>query len=202
MTGNYYDYPTCSDSVPSSDLTNPDPGNNANFDGNGPDPGGDTIGSPYWRTPVGEFENSESCYGTFDQGGNVWEWSEAVLDVSYRGARGGAFSWYDFALRAVERDSSYAPTNEPHNMGFRVANVADCNRNGILDECDLDCGTAGGPCDVPGCGQSTDENGNGVLDDCAPDIPTVSQWGVVAMTLLVLTAGTVVLARRRVAVQG
>jgi hypothetical protein len=42
----------------------------------------------------------------------------------------------------------------------------DCNRNSILDECDLDCGPSGGYCDVPGCGQSTDCNANGVLDEC------------------------------------
>ena len=34
-----------------------------------------TIGAPYWRTVVGEFENSESPYGTFDQSGNVNELS-------------------------------------------------------------------------------------------------------------------------------
>ena len=30
-TGNYFDYPTSNDSVPSNDLIDPDPGNNANF---------------------------------------------------------------------------------------------------------------------------------------------------------------------------
>ena len=31
MTGNYWDYPTSTNSVPSNDLINPDPGNSANF---------------------------------------------------------------------------------------------------------------------------------------------------------------------------
>ncbi|MFH1418185.1 MAG: VCBS repeat-containing protein [Planctomycetota bacterium] len=44
----------------------------------------------------------------------------------------------------------------------------DCNGDGILDVCDLDCGPAGGPCDVPGCGESWDCNGNGVPDECEP----------------------------------
>lgn len=31
----------------------------------------------------------------------------------------------------------------------------------------------------------------------SPDYATVSEWGMIAMTLLVLTAGTLVLLRRR-----
>ena len=42
----------------------------------------------------------------------------------------------------------------------------DCNGNTLPDACDLDCGPAGGACDLPGCGGSTDCNGNGVLDEC------------------------------------
>ena len=64
VTGNYFHYPTGIDTWPSNDLLTPDPGNNANFYD-----GSYTIGSPYYMTVVGEFENSESPYGTFDQGG-------------------------------------------------------------------------------------------------------------------------------------
>ena len=74
VTGNYWLYPTQSNNVPSNDSINPDPGNNANFYQNGY-----TIGSPDYLTAVGEFENSDSAYGTFDQGGNVWEWNETLL---------------------------------------------------------------------------------------------------------------------------
>ena len=42
--------------------------------------------------------------------------------------------------------------------------AADCNGNGILDECDIDCGLPG--CDVPGCGESQDCNTNGIPDEC------------------------------------
>jgi len=45
----------------------------------------------------------------------------------------------------------------------------DCNGNGIQDECDIDCGPAAGPCDLPGCAQSADCNGNGVPDECDPE---------------------------------
>jgi hypothetical protein len=42
----------------------------------------------------------------------------------------------------------------------------DCNGSGMPDECDVNCGGAGGPCDLPGCGQSADCNGNLRPDSC------------------------------------
>jgi sulfatase modifying factor 1 len=115
VTGNYWDYPTETNSVPSNDLINPDPGNNANFYQSGY-----TIGG-YDRTEVGEFENSESPYETFDQGGNVWEWNEAVIGP-YRGVRGGAFSGVEDLLSASRRDRA-VPSLEYYGFGFRVALV-------------------------------------------------------------------------------
>ena len=117
VTGNYFDYPTSSDSVPSNQLINPDPGNNATFYA-----GSYTIGSPYWRTEVGAHENSDSPYGTFDQGGNVCEWNEAILYGSQRGSRGGLFLDIDFVLHASARDSR-PPTDEGGYIGFRVAEL-------------------------------------------------------------------------------
>ena len=119
VTGNYFDYPTASDLVPSNDLLTPDGGNNANFND-----GGYTIGSPYYSTAVGEFENSASPYGTFDQGGNSEEWNETEISAgSSRGLRGG--HWYggsSYNLRASVRYNVY-PTYENCYIGFRVASV-------------------------------------------------------------------------------
>ncbi|MCP4246031.1 MAG: S8 family serine peptidase [bacterium] len=57
--------------------------------------------------------------------------------------------------------------------GYGVINAyaagLDCNFNAVLDECDVDCGTSGGPCDVAGCGGSADCNSDGIPDDCEPD---------------------------------
>jgi hypothetical protein len=47
---------------------------------------------------------------------------------------------------------------------IRVFN--DCNSNGINDQCDIDCGSTNGLCDLPSCGTSADCNTNGVLDTC------------------------------------
>ncbi len=141
-TANYYDYPTSSDSVPSNDLVDPDPGNNANFYVRFDDY---TIGSPYFRSRAGDFENSESPYGTFDQGGNAFEWNEAVISGSYRGRRGGSsFSTAGY-LRAVSRSSSY-PTLENYGVGFRVARVperGDYDVNGTVNLADY--------AEFPGC---------------------------------------------------
>ena len=117
-SGNYFDYPTSSHAVPSNDLIDPDPGNNANFHQSGY-----TIGTPYWRTEVGEFENSESPYDTFDMGGNVCEWNEAVL-FEFRGLRGGAFGSVATHLRASYRhDYVTFPADEGFYLGFRVSEV-------------------------------------------------------------------------------
>ncbi|HET6453205.1 MAG TPA: SUMF1/EgtB/PvdO family nonheme iron enzyme [Armatimonadota bacterium] len=120
----YWDYPTSSDSMPSNVLGNPtDPGNNATYYNNGY-----TIGSPYYRTEVGAHENSDSAYATFDQGGNVWEWNEAIVyqgtDYACRGVRGGSFpdpSGYD--LQASDRHGYTIPTSEYQDLGFRVSEV-------------------------------------------------------------------------------
>jgi formylglycine-generating enzyme required for sulfatase activity len=117
-TGSYFVYPTSSDSLPSNDLVNPDPGNNATFYD-----GGYTIGSPYYRTEVGDHENCESPYGTFDQGGNVQEWNEEILG-SYRGMRGGSFaSGGAYDLRNIGERYYYDPALEYGSFGFRVASV-------------------------------------------------------------------------------
>jgi formylglycine-generating enzyme required for sulfatase activity len=115
-TGNYFDYPTSSNTILSNQLIDPDPGNNATFYDSAY-----TIGSPYYRTEVGDHENSESPYGTFDQGGNLWEWNESVLWDSYRGIRGGSFINSD-GLHKSNRGVDN-PASEGSSIGFRVVQV-------------------------------------------------------------------------------
>jgi formylglycine-generating enzyme len=120
----YWDYPTSSNTVPSNVLGTPtDPGNNATFYTveSGP------VFGPYCQTAeVGAHENSDSPYGTFDQGGNVWEWNEAVVSTganyASRGLRGGAFDNVSSSLLASRRSYDNAAF-EYANVGFRVASV-------------------------------------------------------------------------------
>jgi formylglycine-generating enzyme required for sulfatase activity len=70
-------------------------------------------------TDAGGYTGSASPYGTFDQGGNVWEWNETTSG-SARGIRGG--SWLNVAGRLAASDPIYnGPSFESSDIGFRVA---------------------------------------------------------------------------------
>jgi formylglycine-generating enzyme required for sulfatase activity len=122
LAANYFDYPTGTIATPGNDITETtNPGNNANYVS-----GTYAIGSPYYRTVVGEFELSDSPYGTFDQGGNVWEWHETAVFSSTRGLRGGSFddsSPWSIDMRAVVRGGGSDPPSESSDVGFRVASI-------------------------------------------------------------------------------
>jgi formylglycine-generating enzyme required for sulfatase activity len=68
-----------------------------------------------------------------DQGGNVWEWNEAILYGSYRGLRGGSFYNFDNDLNASIRNYRYYyPTNENIHVGFRVSEVPEPGSMALL----------------------------------------------------------------------
>lgn len=121
VTGNYWDYPTGTNAPnePGNNLLSPDPGNSANFRIGTSD---DSIGAPYWRTEVGEFENSASAYGTYDQSGNVWEFNETAMDATTRVMRGGAYNNFVNHLAATNRNK-LNPATEYYPYGFRIAEV-------------------------------------------------------------------------------
>jgi formylglycine-generating enzyme required for sulfatase activity len=121
VTGNYWSLPAASNAGMSNDLIDPDPGNNATFQV----PNNDfTIGPPYYRTRAGSHENSESPYGTFDQGGNVQEWNEAIISgLNTRGIRGGSWFWGVPLLYAYERPFEYHSDDEFGDIGFRLARL-------------------------------------------------------------------------------
>jgi len=125
INAGYWLYPTRSDSAPGQDIADVS-GNNANYwTGLGPYPP-NPIDSGHYTTSVGEFQNSASPYGTFDQGGNIYEWNDAIIFESFfpssRGMRGGSWNNDNNYLRADNR-YDYYPTLENGSLGFRVSQV-------------------------------------------------------------------------------
>lgn len=117
VAASYYDYPTGTNSIPGNNINETtNPGNNANYSGSNY-----AIGPPYYRTVVGEFELSDSPYGTFDQGGNVAEWNETIMLVSNRGLRGGDWGKIYFFMYASSQFNYLNPSTEFGSVGFRVA---------------------------------------------------------------------------------
>ena len=120
--GGYWKYATRSNILPGNSWANRTLANEANYYGYFQGTGHTLPGTPGgYLTPVGAFANSASAYGTYDQAGNVWNWS------SSRGIHGG--SWYDNSngLASSYRYSGYDPTFEYHTLGFRVATAPEPN---------------------------------------------------------------------------
>ena len=113
--GVYYDYPTGSDTAPTGEAP---PGTDLiNGSANYFNSGGLTDVGAYTAKP------SDSPWGTFDQGGNVFEWTEAIVYGSDRGLRGGSFDNFAHDLHASDRYNAYPPTIQNRDIGFRVSEV-------------------------------------------------------------------------------
>jgi formylglycine-generating enzyme len=83
--------------------------------GNGPT-------SPIRITPVGEYGvNSTSAYGTYDQTGNVREYTDTISSGSSRITRGGAWDISNLTALSNSVRPSSSPTVESAQVGFRVA---------------------------------------------------------------------------------
>jgi len=117
----YWTFATRSNATPSNQLLTPDPGNSANFFQN------NVYSLPgFLRTNVGDFENSPGPWGTFDQMGNLGEWTETLRGAAFA-VRGESYSTGDSGgtqlghhfVRAV------SPSEEETKNGLRVASMAD-----------------------------------------------------------------------------
>jgi formylglycine-generating enzyme required for sulfatase activity len=110
QSASYFDYPSRSDTTTTCTAPTASP-NSANCG---------YVMQDY--TIVGIYSGSASPYGTFDQGGNVWEWNEAIiLSSAERGTRGGNYSFGPSSLAAIARDEN-PPTYES-GLGFRLAYI-------------------------------------------------------------------------------
>ena len=151
----YFDFPTGNSSQPdyvnnSGNLSGTDdpfadggtdPGNYATWQGDGGTRG---IGAPEYATEAGEWENSASPWGTFDQMGNVDEMIETINEGhgATRPYLVGANAEHPANASAGRRTSveggSWNPTDHGRFIGFRIvsANLPDPDR--IVLRVDLD----------------------------------------------------------------
>ena len=103
-TAGYWDFPNESDSITTDDA-------NYGF-------------SVRTVTDVGAYSGDASHYGTFDQGGNVWEWNDAIVSTSDRGLRGGSFNSFDASFLQSSDRFNTNPSSEFDTIGFRVSSLA------------------------------------------------------------------------------
>ena len=106
------------------------------------------LNSQNYLTDVGAYTYALSPYGTFDQGGNAYEWIETAVTGSTRGARGGSWAiahcCVSGGLHASDRNERQPDAVEIDRVGFRVATVpfqstglpGDYNEDGAVDAAD------------------------------------------------------------------
>ena len=123
-SGNYFEYPTASNTAPVGV---------ASGDGTGTNGNNEAVFFQYWDSGPADITQAGglSAYGIMGMGGNVWEWDETTSDLNNdyagntRGVRGGYWNSSSFDLRS----STYRISGSAHsgglNMGFRVASLSD-----------------------------------------------------------------------------
>lgn len=124
-TGNYSLYATGSDSTPHNDVNVPGAVNYKWHNGTeyvyAVTQNGTLDSNQNYLTDVGAYD-TQSFYGINDMTGSMFEWNDAVIDGTNRGARGGAWmrenSWQLSSFRG-----SPAPTSETNYIGFRLASI-------------------------------------------------------------------------------
>lgn len=138
--GGYTVFPTRSNSQPVDEPSPPGVANSANYNSRR------SEGSKL--SPVGAYSSSASAYGTFDQGGNLWEWTSGVVRPAATSAsppsrvvRGGSWGLGLTAIGASHRRDYTPGFYEEGGTGFRLAAAAtlsdrpaiDLNGDGIGD---------------------------------------------------------------------
>lgn len=119
-SGAYFDYPARSD-IPISCTFPTATINSANCNG--------VVTT---LTPKGSYTGSSSPHGTFDQAGNVYEWTESIpfYSLGTRGIRGAAVNVPGALAAASAQDEHLEPSFEDPFVGFRI--VPEPGRSVIL----------------------------------------------------------------------
>ena len=124
VTDHYWTYPTQSHGAPTA-VAPPgttEPPGSANYYTMA------FVDQVYYMTEVGAYTLSPGAYDTFDQGGNVWEWNEEVVDpepgVAARQMRGGSFGQFVTDLPRTASFSEYPSSQyEDEVFGFRIVRI-------------------------------------------------------------------------------
>jgi formylglycine-generating enzyme required for sulfatase activity len=112
---NYWLYPTRSNDAPFSE---PPPGTEYSQNA--------CCETGLMATDVGAYFLASSFYGTFDQAGNVQEWTEWTTDFTFlrnRRVRGGSWSYNEFYSKSTDFEFDTTDYGAP-GIGFRVAGAA------------------------------------------------------------------------------
>lgn len=117
----YWSYPTASNITPNSSVPNGVDANTANY--------GFPSGSV---KNVASYSLASSYYGTFDQGGNVWEMNDTLVGSGSRGLRGGAFNSSSGALHISSKTSGSLQWGDEYT-GFRISRVPQSPKSPVLD---------------------------------------------------------------------
>ena len=133
--GGYWTYATQSSDTP-VDEAPPGGENSATWNSTG------DIGPAPHLTDGGAFTLSESYYGTYDQSGNVMEWTDSLgSPAPNRWVVGGSFTGSNHFMSAAS--SVNGGTGAANNKGFRVVNLV--GGGGTGPACDL---TGDSSCDL------------------------------------------------------
>ncbi|MFO7181774.1 MAG: SUMF1/EgtB/PvdO family nonheme iron enzyme [Pseudomonadota bacterium] len=123
VSGTYFRSAAASNQFITCAVPGPTP-NTANCLGVGPGP---TPGLPHTVTDVGAYTGSPSPYGTFDQEGNLFEWTEERTPNIFGGspgtnrlAGGGAFT---IPSPGLDGWASFGPSTQSATTGFRVVSL-------------------------------------------------------------------------------
>ena len=122
LGASYFDYPMGSDALPNCSAPTAT-ANSANC-----------LNAAGDFTNRGSYTGSASPLGTFDQGGNAWEWNEAIIPDGYRLMRGGATGYAEINLKASERTFYEYPSDGRETFGFRLAMIPGGYVGGVVPE--------------------------------------------------------------------
>lgn len=127
----YWPYPTRSETPPAimgPNSTNP---NSANYGHLGSGVPGDPTGNVL--TPVGGYPLAGGHYGTFDQGGNVWEWTDDLVPGSSPVTALVAGGCWDSSY--VDLSGAFGSpvrSDETVEIGIRIAMIPEPNCVGLF----------------------------------------------------------------------